>query len=276
MLHITDEFSALQSVVVCLGDQVPLADEYETDDPQETKWGWKSWDKSLLLDQQKEFFDRLSQYDVELIFLETEPGMDWQMYTRDTGFVVDDTLFYADTRTLKARHGEIEKLQEALTDRGTAMQAIESKIEGGDVLVHDGGCFIGISNRTTEAAVNEMRNYTDVRSFYLGDDIMHLDTRLTLLPDNYALVNLESFQEEDQKFLQNIFNTIPVTTQEAENLGTNVFVVNPETIFVEEKQVHIQDELRQAGFKVEVVPYSEPIALGGSFRCTTLPLVRKD
>lgn len=275
MLHIHDEFSELKKVVVCYGDQVPLAEEYKTDDPQETKWGWRSWDKQLLLDQQKIFFEKLSQYDVELIFPETQKGMDWQMYTRDTAFVVNDTLYYADTRTLKARRGEIEKLKAAISSYNPAMMPISNKIEGGDVLNYEGGCFVGISNRTSQEAVSELRTRCEVKSFFLGDDVMHLDTRLTLLPNKYVLAHLEAFQPQDQDFLKDQFKVISVTKAETDKLGTNVFVVNPETVFVEAAQTRIQNELKSAGFKIEAIPYTEPIALGGSFRCTTLPLQRK-
>jgi N-dimethylarginine dimethylaminohydrolase len=275
MLHIQDEFSQLKKVVVCYGEHIPLADEYVADDPQEAKWGWQSWDKSLLLEQQKFFFERLSAYDVELIFPETEQGMDWQMYTRDTAFVLNDTLYYADKRTLKARQGEIEKLKVELSSHDPRMIPISDKIEGGDVLAYKGGCFVGISSRTSQEAVTELQAHCDVKSFYLGDDVMHLDTRLTLLPNNYVLAHLEAFQEQDQVFLNQQFTVIPVTKEEADKLGTNVFIVNPETIFVEASQTRIQQEIKAAGFKVEAVPYTEPIALGGSFRCTTLPLERK-
>ena len=275
MLHIRDEFSELKKVVVCYGDQVPLAEEYQADDPEQKKWGWQSWDKSLLLEQQSYFFDRLRAYNVELILPETQKGMDWQMYTRDTAFVVNDTLYYADVRTLKARRGEIEKLKTALHSYDPPMVPINAKIEGGDVLNYEGGCFVGVSNRTSKEAVDELKNYCEVTSFFLGDDVMHLDTRLTLLPNRYALAHLEAFQPEDRTFLQEHFTVIPVTKAETDKLGTNVFIVNPETIFVEASQTRIQDELATAGFTIEVVPYSEPIALGGSFRCTTLPLERK-
>ena len=274
MLHIHDEFSELKKVVVCYGEQVPFAEEYQTDDPQEKKWGWRSWDKQLLLDQQKIFFEKLSEYDVELIFPETQKGMIWQMYTRDTAFVVQDTLYFSDSRTLKARSGEIEKLRTAISSYDPAMMPISNKIEGGDVLNYQGGCFVGISNRTSQEAVTELRTHCKVKSFFLGDDVMHLDTRLTLLPNNYAIAHLEAFQAEDRNFLNDQFTVIPVTRAEADKLGTNVFIVNPETIFIEASQTRIQNELKLAGFKIEAIPYSEPIALGGSFRCTTLPLQR--
>jgi N-dimethylarginine dimethylaminohydrolase len=45
--------------------------------------------------------------------------------------------------------------------------------------------------------------------------------------------------------------------------------------FIDSQNPRINDMLRSEAFNVEEVDYSEPIALCGSFRCTTLPLVRE-
>jgi N-dimethylarginine dimethylaminohydrolase len=271
-LNIADEFSPLKKVAVCLGTDVPDFDTYTTNDPQETKWGLKKWDKELLLRQQHDFFDRLSKYDVELVLLDTAPQLFWQMFTRDTGFVLGDTFYYSEKRTLQARHGEIEKFLAKVQPE--KVQKIENKIEGGDVLAGE-TCLVGLSNRTEQSGFDELAKYVKAKSLFLGDDVMHLDTRLTLLPNGVALAYLEAFTGADQEFLTQTYQVIAVTKEEIAYLGTNVFVVNPETIFVEAAQTRIQDELKQAGFNVESVAYSEPIALDGAFRCTTLPLVRE-
>jgi N-dimethylarginine dimethylaminohydrolase len=270
-VHIEDEFSPLKKVAVCLGTSLPYSDDYVTDDPQELKWGWTKWDRDLLLRQQHEFFDRLGKYNVELIVLDTEPELIWQMYTRDTGFVIGDTFYFSEKRTLRARHGEIEKFLAKVEPE--KVQVIQGKIEGGDVLAGE-TCLVGISNRTQRPAFDELAKFVKAKPLLIGDDVMHLDTRLTILPNNFALGHLEAFTAADQEFIKKTYKIIPTTKEETQYLGTNVFVVNPETIFVEQSQRRIQDQLKQANFNVESIAYSEPIALGGSFRCTTLPLVR--
>ena len=51
-LNINNEFDELKSVVVCLGNNIPLYEEYRTDDPEFLKYHPNSWDKDLLLKQQ--------------------------------------------------------------------------------------------------------------------------------------------------------------------------------------------------------------------------------
>ena len=104
---------------------------------------------------------------------------------------------------------------------------------------------------------------------------MHLDTRLTLLPKQIALVNISAFQNTDLNFLRSNYKIIEVHDSETKKLGTNVFVINPETIVVPMQHIRIAKEIESFGLKVELVDYTEPINLGGSFRCTTLPLLRE-
>lgn len=272
-LHVVDEFSPLKEVAVCMGTEVPLFEDYQTDDPQEHKWEIVKWDKQLLLKQQDAFFNRLSSYGVELNFIETDPALWWQMYTRDVGFVLGDNLYFSKERTLRARNGEVVKLFKSLSLEKEQVRELDGKIEGGDVLCGS-TAFVGISNRTTVESFTKLAEYYPAKPFNLGDNIMHLDCRMTLLPKKHILIYPDSFSREDWDYLQTEFSVIIMTKSEADALAGNVFIVNPETIFVEKSQKRIQDLLRDEGFNVEVIDYTEPVALGGSFRCTTLPLVR--
>ncbi|MBI9045246.1 MAG: hypothetical protein JEZ06_12220 [Anaerolineaceae bacterium] len=274
-LNINNEYSPLKKVAVCCGSSVPQAENYRTDDPEELKYGWKNWNKDLFLEQQGAFFDKLSQYGVEVVRLESDPELIHQAYTRDVGFVIGHKFFYAEKRTLKSRQGEIKKLIKTIKMSKDKFQALHGKIEGGDVIIVKDHALVGISHRTDLEAIAELSKFTPVKTLYLGEDIMHLDTRLTLLPNNYVLAYMDVFTEKDKEYLKSNYKIIEVTKEEAEGLATNVFVVNPETIFVEKKQERVANELRKRGFNIESLDYSEPIAIGGSFRCTTLPLVRE-
>ncbi len=201
-LHIGDEFSPLKKVVVCYGTSIPKVNDYQPTDPQEIKWGWKKWDNEKLIEQQYNFFQKLKQYQVELIDLNTKPSLTWQMYTRDIGFVIDDTFYYAAKRTLAARNGEIDLLLKAINLNPNQIVGLPGKIEGGDVLINNSTALVGISNRTNQEAIDKLSKYVKVKPIYLGDSVMHLDTVLTLLPKQYALVCLDLLSPEDKTFLE--------------------------------------------------------------------------
>ena len=275
-LHITDEFSPLQDVIVWWGDSVPDYKIYAPNEPEFTKYHKRSWDKHLFLKQQEQFFKKLSSFDVRLHFLKTEPDLPHQMYTRDTGFVINDHLYYSKKREFSDRDGEIHLLQNLLTSlKITDLREITSgSIEGGDVIVDPQTTYIGNGSRTSKIAIHELISQENCTHLFLGSNVMHLDTRLTLLPRNTALIIPEAFQKTDLEMLKKRYTLIPVLQQEAIDLGTNVLVVNPETVFSPTHNVRINKELIQAGFRVETIDYTEPINFGGSFRCTTLPLRR--
>lgn len=275
-LNIRNEFAPLKKVVVCWGNNVPIYEDYKTDDPEFTKFHPYSWDNDLLLKQQEAFFKLLEKYGVELVFPKTAPHLLWQMYTRDTAFVVGDKLYYSNVRKMEARNGEIEGLLEVLELENTQIVPLEGEIEGGDVLVSESGkAYVGHSSRKALNTIKELQNHVDTKVFELGKNVMHLDTRLTLLPQKIALVTAEAFVKEDLEFIQSKYKCIDVTTEETKKLGTNVFCINPETVVVPIQHKRVGELIKEKGLMVEYIDYTEPINLGGSFRCTTMPLVRE-
>jgi len=275
-LHITDEFSPLRDVVVCWGQNIPIYEDYPKDNPEYIKYHERPWNKDLLIKQQEYFFKVLEKHGAKLHYPETHPDLIWQMYTRDTAFVVRDQLYFTNIRAFTERNGEIHMLIKLLSslDISKVQELKSGSIEGGDVIVDPRGIFVGNGGRTEESTIAELFEYEEGKRIFLGDHVMHLDTRLTLLPRGYALIIPEAFTKEDFDMLNNRYKLIHVLPEEALDLGTNVLVINPETICSPKQNGRINDMLTHEGFNVEVIDYSEPIALGGSFRCTTLPLVR--
>ncbi|MFH0874579.1 MAG: arginine deiminase family protein [archaeon] len=276
-LNVIDEYSTLKKVIVAKGTFLPEYGNYSTNQIEYAKYHTEKWDKKLLLEQQTPFFNLLKKYSVELLFPDTDKSLIWQMYTRDTGFVYGNRFFYCNNRGLIERKDEIKKILSLLKDINpeNIIEITAGKLEGGDVLVDRDIVYVGISSRSSiEGAANLERNIK-IKRLYLGNSVMHLDTRMTILPKNCLLIYPGAFQKEDLDYLSKKFNFLNVTEKEAQELGTNVLVINPKTVIVNKSHIRIQDELRKIGFNVEVIDYSEPIALSGSFRCTTLPLERQ-
>jgi len=275
-LNVPNEYAQLIKVCVCHGDYIPEVDEYKSNHPEFNKFVHKAWDKSLFLEQQQMFFSVLQKYDVELCLATPKPDLPWLAYTRDFGFVIKDKLFYCSKRNLPERNGEIESvLEDFALSCEQVVKITAGTIEGGDVLVDDEITYVGLGSRSSTIAVDQLREYTVVKPLELGENVMHLDTRMTILPKRKLLIYTPSFKNEDLNYLSDRFDFIEVTKDECNSLATNVFVINPETIIVNTAHKRIIDNLREIGFRVEVVDYSQPIAISGSFRCTTFPMVRR-
>lgn len=276
-LHIRDEFSPLRDVVVGWGKAIPEYATYASADPEFIKYHTRSWDRELLLRQQEAFFSVLTKYDVRLHFVAFDSSLFWQMYTRDTGFVAGETFYFAHDRGLQERAGEITKIWELFDQLGidaSARVELNGKIEGGDVLISPEGVLVGNGSRTNSLATTDLLQRQPGKMLFLGQNVMHLDTRLTLLPNQVALIYPPAFHELDLAWLSGQYRLITVLETELIELGTNVFVINPETIVSPLHNQRINQQLADLGFKVEAVDYTQPINLGGSFRCTTMPLVR--
>lgn len=280
-LNINNEYAPLKTVAYCLGLYAPVAKNYATQDPEFHKFHslQQGWDNDKLMQQQRAFLDLLQSYHVKLIEIDAKQSLPWQMYTRDVGFVLGDKLFYSQNRKFKEREGEFEQftrcMQHLSIDKKNIIEIISGPIEGGDVIPTEDEVLVGHSSRTSQTAIDELAKYVNVKQLELGENVMHLDTRLMILSKNLAVIHRPSFTEQDVEYLQSKYSLIDVTDDEAYNLATNVILLNPKTVVVEHRQQRLCNELKDHGFNVEVLPYSEPIKLGGSFRCTSLALSRE-
>lgn len=281
MFHIVDEISPLEEVFLAKAKYAPQEHNIST-----TGGGFDTfkgvddkWNLPMLNQQLEQFAAVLEKYRVLVQFADPIPGSPYQIFTRDVGFVYDNTFYFNRNRRLDGRKNEYEAIATHFYHGEQCVEIKSGKLEGGDVLVDKDVVFIGISDRTTIDAVTELEAAgLPVKPLYLGPKVMHLDTRMNILPNRYLLIYQETFAShpEDLDYLRRRFEFIEVTEEEAKSLATNVLVVDLDTIIMDERQERIIKLLQDRRFNVETMNYSEPQrAFSGSFHCTTLPLRRK-
>ena len=66
-----------------------------------------------------------------------------------------------------------------------------------------------------------------------------------------------------------------ITLKEMSKLYSNFLSINKETVISDKRFKRLNNWLSNIGMKVEKVNYSEIAKLGGLFRCSTLPIMRK-
>ena len=71
-----------------------------------------------------------------------------------------------------------------------------------------------------------------------------------------------------------IENCIEISREEMYQMGANVFSVAPNLVISERGFDRINLELRNRGYTVEEIKYSETAKMEGLLRCSTLPLER--
>ena len=152
-------------------------------------------------------------------------------------------------------------------------------LEGGDVLVLGKQVFVGNSGlASNELGVHWLRKllkpqgYT-VEQVRLHPDILHLDCALGLVKKGLMIICEDAFLDGIPAALKD-WKKIHVTLDEAMNLATNGLPVSPEVYITDPAFKHIGDQIEQENIKVEYIDFSISRSFGGSFRCSTQPLLR--
>lgn len=106
-------------------------------------------------------------------------------------------------------------------------------------------------------------------------NILHLDCALSMLKSNLMVICQEAFLDGIPVILSD-WTAIHVTLEEASSLATNGLPLSPEVYITDPVFKHIGDQIEQHGVKVEYVDFKITRSFGGSFRCSTQPLLRCD
>lgn len=222
-----------------------------------------------------------------------------QIFTRDIGFVIDDTFIKANI--LPDRERELDAIQFVLDQINPAKivrPPEEVHIEGGDVMLWNDYIFIGtykgsdykdyITARTNMAGVNYIKELFPnkiVKEFDLvkskmeaRDNALHLDCCFQPVGDNKGIIYKSGFREEaDYRYLVKLFgkeNLFHITREEMYNMNSNVFSIAPNVVVSEKNFTRLNTWLREQVFTVEEIPYAEIAKQEGLLRCSTLPLIR--
>lgn len=227
--------------------------------------------------QHAEFEKLLKEHGVDVIKLPASPEYPEQVFTRDIGFTIGETIFVAELAT-DIRKGEETILEDWLTAQNIPYQVTTSRVEGGDVIVDRDTVFIGISSRTSEEAVQQLEQKLsgyDIKKIPFDEKYLHLDCVFNIVSPEKALIFPPAFDPETVKELAASYELIEVNAEEQFSMGTNVLSIGNGKVFSLPQNREVNAALRQHGFNVIEVDFSEIIKSGGSFRCCSMPVERK-
>ena len=300
-LNIQNETSRLRAVV--LGTAInngatPKIDEaYDPKSLEHILAGTYPQEKDMVAEMEA-FYKVFQKYDVQVFRPEMIENYN-QIFTRDIGFVIDDTFIKANI--LPDRIRELDAIQFVLNQinpEKIVRPPDEVHIEGGDVMLWNEYIFIGtykgsdykdyITARTNMAGVEYIKNLFPnkiVKEFDLvkskieaRDNALHLDCCFQPVGKNKGIIYKSGFREEaDYVYLVKLFgkeNLFHITRDEMYNMNSNVFSIDDNVVVSEQNFTRLNNWLRENGFTVEEIPYAEIAKQEGLLRCSTLPLVR--
>ena len=300
-LNINDEISRLRAVVLGRADSngpVPkLENAYDPKSAEHIKAGTYPKDADMV--KEMEAVEAVfKKYDVKVYRPHSIKDYN-QIFTRDIAFVIEDKFIIANI--LEDRSMEIEAIEHVIKqiDPSKIIEFPENAhIEGGDVMPWGDYIFVGtyygddypgfITARTNLNAVRHLQKlfpHKKVKSFNLkksntvaDENALHLDCVFQPLGKGKAIIHKEGFLNEDEyEWLLNFLgkeNCFHITKQEMYEMNSNIFSISPDVVISEKNFTRLNSWLREQGFTVEEVPYSEISKQEGLLRCTTMPLVR--
>lgn len=214
------------------------------------------------------YVDRLRSLGCTILTLPEEPDLPDSVFVEDTAIVLDDLAFV--TRPgAESRRGELPSVKAALEPFRTVFEIGGSgTLDGGDVLWIGRDLYVGLSSRTNEAAIQQLRLTLSVISGYHVievpvDGCLHLKSAVTRIGEDAILIN--SDRVDASKFGN--LKRIEVPKEEPD--GANVLLIG-DTVICSSAYPRTEWRLVQNGFRVETLDMSELAKAEGALTCCSL------
>lgn len=301
-LHVKDEVSPLKAVLLGTAREPgPVPSPEQAYDPKSLEHilaGTYPREEDMVKEMEA-FAAVLKKYGVQVFRPEVLANCN-QIFSRDIAFVIDDKLIKANI--LPEREKEFEAILHVLDaiDPGHLITPpAEVHVEGGDVMPWNEYLFVGtytaadypdyITARTNMEAIRFLQNefpakklkYFELRKSNTDprENALHLDCCFQPVGRDKAILHPNGFlKKEDYLWLVDFFgkeNIFEIDKEEMYRMYCNVFSISPEVVVSEKSFTRLNNWLRDKGFTVEEVPYSEISKQEGLLRCSTLPLIRE-
>jgi dimethylargininase len=217
--------------------------------------------------QHHEYTQLLKALGCAVIELPAEPDLPDSVFVEDTAFILPELAII--TRPgADSRKPETKSILHALTPLIQTIQLqAPATLDGGDVLVLGKNIYVGLSTRSTPAAVDQLHEILGKYGYSVTGvqlhDCLHLKTAVTRVDNKTLLINpnwVDTHHFEE-------FNWIEVDSSEplaANCLPIGDFIIFP-TAFPKTRA-----KLEGAGFKVVTVDVSELAKAEGAVTCCSL------
>ena len=201
-----------------------------------------------------------------------------QVFTRDIGFVIGDT-FYVPVMRHNIRKAEQEGIKPLKERFHSFVELQKPHLEGGDVFICKGKVFVGISRQTTWDAFEELERYLLPRGFECipvecEEEVLHLDCRFNLLGGDRAVIIPRGVKLAGVNVLDRYFQLVELPETNLETLATNYVFLSSKEVVADERNEEVIRLLRQDGYQVISIPFTEGTKVWGGPRCSVCPLLR--
>ena len=232
--------------------------------------------------QHQELVDALVDADVTCHFLEPDPVLPYQVFTRDSSSMTPWGALIAQIN-LPPRRGEYAPVIDFYLKTGIPIWKMPTAgcVEGADVMViWPGLVLIGCTGaRTEEPAARQVAQWVEEQGWEativpFPEQFIHIDALVCMVPGSAAAVS-EAAPDEVLMLLEaRGVEIFPVTYRDTMKLGCNVIALGDDRVVSTVENVELNSRLRSAGFDVYEVDYAMFTTHFGGLHCSTMALRR--
>jgi N-dimethylarginine dimethylaminohydrolase len=227
--------------------------------------------------------ETLTNCGVTCRFLQPEPGLPYQVYTRDSSQTTPWGPLLTMLR-MPERRGEVGAVLAHYAASATPLwrTATAGTIEGGDIhLIREGLAVIGYSGvRTSRPGAEQFAGWLraqgwEVRLQPFAAHFLHLDVLFCMASDNLAVASTEILGDDFAAWLTSHgIATIEAGYREVMAMSCNILALGDNRVISPVHSTRINARLRDAGLQVLTPDLSCFAHGGGSVHCMTMPLQR--
>jgi len=247
----------------------------------ETLGNGTAFDHDRVRAQFAELVDALEGAGVTCHYVEPEPHLPYQVYTRDSSQTTPWGTLLTQL-SLPERRGEIGGILRFYQENGVWNYASAGSIEGGDIhVVRPGLAVIGWSGvRTSLLGARQLAGWFEQRGWEVRiepfpEHFLHLDVLFCMAADGLAVACLDALSDDFARWLaSHKITVIDATYREVMAMSCNLLSLGAGKVISPRHSARINQALRAAGLTV-LDPELEQFAQGGgSVHCLTMPLIR--
>lgn len=278
---IDSETGALTDVLLCRPDHYKWIETNSI--AVQTLASGRQIDSQRLQSEYRELEDALDQAGVRRHYIEPEPHLPYQVYTRDSS----QTTPWGPALTqlaLPARRGEIASiLRFHELKEGFWRYCSRGAIEGGDIhIIRPGLLLVGWSGvRTTKEGASQFAGWFEeagweTRLEAFPEHFLHLDVLFSMATDRLAVACIEALGDPFGEWLRaHGIRVIEATYREVMAMSCNLLALGRDRVVSPHHSRRINAALRAEGVAVYDPELDLFAAGGGSVHCMTMPLARE-
>lgn len=217
--------------------------------------------------QHEQYEDALRTLGLDVISLEAEPDLPDSVFVEDVALVLDECAIMLNPGA-SSRRPEVASVERALAPyREIFRVRPPATVDGGDILTVDRRVYIGISSRSTEEAIRQIKAILEPRNYQVrGVNVtgcLHLKSAVTQISKDTLLINPEWVSKDDFPGMQFI------EVDPSEPYAANAVLVG-DTIIYPSSFPKTQAKLQAAGIRMLIVDADELAKAEGAVTCCSL------